>query len=101
MGLNFKVRIDPYVIAKIDDIDYYYFEKYGNFDMGVLLTRELKDVKEIIQSNPYIGRKIDDNRYKYVMSNIKSVLYYEIIEDSNTIIIFDLKAFKENRKKND
>lgn len=101
MGLNFKVRIDPYVIAKIDDIDYYYFEKFGNFDIGILLTRELKDVKETIQSNPYIGRKIDDNRYKYVMPNIKSVLYYEINEDSNTIIIFDLKTFKENRKKND
>ena len=35
------------------------------------------------------------------MLNIKSVLYYEIHEDSDTIIIFDLKAFKENRRKND
>lgn len=26
MGSNFKVKIDPYVIAKVDDIDYYYFE---------------------------------------------------------------------------
>ena len=95
MGSNFKVKIDPYVIAKVDDIDYYYFE------MGILLTKELKDAKETIQDNPYIGRRIDDNIYKYVMLNIKSVLYYEIHEDSNTIIIFDLKAFKENRRKND
>ena len=33
MGSNFKVKIDPYVIAKVDDIDYYYFEKFGNFDI--------------------------------------------------------------------
>ena len=75
MGSNFKVKIDPYVIAKVDDIDYYYFEKFGNFEMGILLTKELKDVKETIQDNPYIGRRIDDNIYKYVMLNIKSVLY--------------------------
>ena len=55
----------------------------------------------VLQDNPYIGRRIDDNIYKYVILNIKSVLYYEIHEDSNTIIIFDLKAFKENRRKND
>ena len=55
----------------------------------------------LLEDNPYIGRRIDDNIYKYVMLNIKSVLYYEIHEDSNTIIIFDLKAFKENRRKND
>lgn len=101
MGSNFKVKIDPYVISKVDDIDYYYFEKFGNFEMGIVLTKELKDVKETIQDNPYIGRRIDDNIYKYVMLNIKSVLYYEIHEDSNTIIIFDLKSFKENRRKND
>ena len=71
MGSNFKVKIDPYVIAKVDDIDYYYFEKFGNFEMGILLTKELKDVKETIQDNPYIGRRIDDNIYKYVMLNIK------------------------------
>ena len=65
--------------------------------MGILLTKELKDAKETIQDNPYIGRRIDDNLYKYVMLNIKSVLYYEIHEDSNTIIIFDLKAFKEGK----
>ena len=45
MGSNFKVKIDPYVIAKVDDIDYYYFEKFGNFEMGILLTKELKDAK--------------------------------------------------------
>ena len=101
MGSNFKVKIDPYVIAKVDDIDYYYFEKFGNFEMGILLTKELKDAKETIQDNPYIGRRIDDNIYKYVILDIKSVLNYEIHEDSNTIIIFDLKAFKENRRKND
>ena len=55
----------------------------------------------LLEDNPYIGRRIDDNIYKYVMLNIKSVLYYEIHEDSNTIIIFDLKAFKENRRKKD
>ena len=26
MGSNFKVKIDPYVIAKVDDIDYYYLK---------------------------------------------------------------------------
>ena len=46
MGSNFKVKIDPYVIAKVDDIDYYYFEKFGNFEMGILLTKELKNVKD-------------------------------------------------------
>ena len=67
--------------------------------MGILLTKELKDAKETIQDNPYIGRRIDDNIYKFVILNIKSVLYYEIHEDSNTIIIFDLKASNRKIKK--
>ena len=61
----------------------------------------IENTISLLKDNPYIGRRIDDNIYKYVMLNIKSVLYYEIHEDSNTIIIFDLKAFKENRRKND
>lgn len=97
MESNYNVKIDSYVITKVDDIDYYCFEKFGNFDIGILLTRELKAIKEIIQNNPYIGRKIDDNKYKYVMMNIKSILYYEITEDNKTIVIYDLKAFEENR----
>ena len=74
MGSNFKVKIDPYVIAKVDDIDYYYFEKFGNFEMGILLTKELKDAKETIQDNPYIGtlpRYAVLKRQGYRVTNIR------------------------------
>lgn len=33
MKSNFKVKIDLYVIAKVDDIDYYYFENLANEGM--------------------------------------------------------------------
>ena len=99
MGSNFKVKIDPYVIAKVDDIDYYYFEKFGNFEMGILLTKELKDVKETIQDNPYIGtlpRYAVLKRQGYrVLILEKNLAFYKVNEEKKEVVIY---AFVDQRQ---
>lgn len=97
MGSNFNVKIDPYVLEKIDSIDYYNQIMFKKIDIGISLTSELVKAKEIIEMNPYIGKKIDINKFKYVMSSVKSVLYYEVIENKKVIAFYDLKPFKQNK----
>lgn len=97
MELNFDVEIEPYIIEIIDNIDYYNYIRFRNFSIGIFLTKELRKVKGIVEANPHIGKKVQTNKYKYVMSNTKEVLYYEIIENSRNIIFYDYKPFKQNK----
>ena len=82
MELNFDVEIEPYIIEIIDNIDYYNYIRFRNFSIGIFLTKELRKVKRIVEANPHIGKKVQTNKYKYVMPTTKAVLYYEIIENS-------------------
>ena len=97
MGLNFDVEIEPYIIEIIDNIDYYNFMRFKNFSIGILLTKELRKVKVIVEANPHIGKKVQTNKYKYVMSSTKAVLYYELIESSKSIVFYEYKPFKQNK----
>ena len=97
MGLNFDVEIEPYIIEIIDNIDYYNFMRFKNFSIGILLTKELRKVKGIVEANPHIGKKVQTNKYKYVMSSTKAVLYYELIESSKSIVFYEYKPFKQNK----
>lgn len=97
MGSNFDVKIDSHIIEKIYNINYYSYTTFKNFSVGVFLIRELQKAKEIVEANPHIGKKVQTNKYKYVMSSTKAVLYYEIIENSRNIIFYDYKPFKQNK----
>ena len=97
MGLNFDVEIEPYIIEIIDNIDYYDFMRFKNFSIGIFLTKELRKVKGIVEANPHIGKKVQTNKYKYVMSSTKAVLYYELIESSKSIVFYEYKPFKQNK----
>lgn len=97
MGSNFDVKIDSHIIEKIYNINYYSYTTFKNFSVGVFLIRELQKVKEIVEANPHIGKKVQTNKYKYVMPTTKAVLYYEIIENSRNIIFYDYKPFKQNK----
>lgn len=97
MGLNFDVEIEPYIIEIIDNIDYYNFMRFKNFSIGIFLTKELRKVKGIVEANPHIGKKVQTNKYKYVMSSTKAVLYYELIESSKSIVFYEYKPFKQNK----
>ena len=97
MGLNFDVEIEPYIIEIIDNIDYYNFMRFNNFSIGIFLTKELRKVKGIVEANPHIGKKVQTNKYKYVMSSTKAVLYYELIESSKSIVFYEYKPFKQNK----
>lgn len=97
--MSFKVKIDNYIIKKIDAIDYYCLSQFGNYNFGIRITKEIKIAKETIERNAYIGKRIKENHYKIILKNIGYNLYYEVIEKTNTIIIYDLKSFKENQKK--
>ena len=61
------------------------------------MIRELQKAKEIVEANPHIGKKVQTNKYKYVISSTKAVLYSEIIENSRNIIFYDYKPFKQNK----
>ena len=82
MELNFDVEIEPYIIEIIDNIDYYNYIRFRNFSIGIFLTKELRKVKGIVEANPHIGKK---------------VLYYEIIENSEDIVFYEYKPFKQNK----
>ena len=97
MELNFDIEIEPYIIEIIDNIDYYNYIRFRNFSIGIFLTKELRKVKGIVEANPHIGKKVQTNKYKYVMPTTKAVLYYEIIENSRNIIFYDYKPFKQNK----
>lgn len=97
MELNFDIEIEPYIIEIIDNIDYYNYIRFRNFSIGIFLTKELRKVKGIVEANPHIGKKVQTNKYKYVMPTTKTVLYYEIIENSRNIIFYDYKPFKQNK----
>lgn len=97
MGSNFDVKIDSHIIEKIYNINYYSYTTFKNFSVGVFLIRELQKAKEIVEANPHIGKKVQTNKYKYVMSSTKAILYYEIIENSRNIIFYDYKPFKQNK----
>lgn len=97
MELNFDIEIEPYIIEIIDNIDYYNYIRFRNFSIGIFLTKELQKVKGIVEANPHIGKKVQTNKYKYVMPTTKTVLYYEIIENSRNIIFYDYKPFKQNK----
>lgn len=97
MELNFDIEIEPYIIEIINNIDYYNYIRFRNFSIGILLTKELRKVKGIVEANPHIGKKVQTNKYKYVMPTTKAVLYYEIIENSRNIIFYDYKPFKQNK----
>lgn len=97
MELNFNVEIEPYIIETIDNIDYYNFMRFKNFSIGIFLTKELRKVKGIVEANPHIGKKVQTNKYKYVMSSTKAVLYYELIESSKSIVFYEYKPFKQNK----
>ena len=71
--------------------------RFKNFSIGIFLTNELRKVKGIVEANPHIGKKIQTNKYKYVMSTTKAVLYYEIIENSENIVFYEYKPFKQNK----
>ena len=97
MESNFDVKIDSHIIEKIYNINYYSYTTFKNFSVGVFLIRELQKAKEIVEANPHIGKKVQTNKYKYVMSSTKAVLYYEIIENSKSIVFYDYKPSKQNK----
>lgn len=97
MESNFNVKIDSHIIEKIYNINYYSYTTFKNFSVGVFLIRELQKVKEIVEANPHIGKKVQTNKYKYVMSTTKAILYYEIIENSKSIVFYEYKPFKQNK----
>ena len=105
MELNFDIEIEPYIIEIIDNIDYYNYIRFRNFSIGIFLTKELRKVKGIVEANPqgiveansHIGKKVQTNKYKYVMPTTKAVLYYEIIENSKNIVFYEYKPFKQNK----
>ena len=97
MGSSFNVKIDSHIIEIIDNIDYYNFMRFKNFSIGIFLTKELRKVKGIVEANPHIGKKVQTNKYKYVMSSTKAVLYYELIESSKSIVFYEYKPFKQNK----
>ena len=97
MELNFDIEIEPYIIEIIDNIDYYNYIRFRNFSIGIFLTKELRKVKGIVEANPHIGKKVQTNKYKYVMPTTKAVLYYEIIENSKDIVFYEYKPFKQNK----
>lgn len=78
MESNFNVKIDSHIIEKIYNINYYSYTTFKNFSVGVFLIRELQKVKEIVEANPHIGKKGQTNKYKYVMSTTKAVLYCQL-----------------------
>lgn len=97
MESNFNVKIDSHIIEKIYNINYYSYTTFKNFSIGIFLTRELRKVKGIVEANPHIGKKVQTNKYKYVMSSTKAVLYYELIESSKNIVFYEYKPFKQNK----
>lgn len=97
MESNFNVKIDSHIIEKIYNINYYSYTTFKNFSVGVFLIRELQKVKEIVEANPHIGKKVQTNKYKYVMSTTEAVLYYEIIGNNKSIIFYEYKPFKQNK----
>lgn len=97
MGSSFNVKIDSHIIEKIYNINYYSYTTFKNFSVGVFLIRELQKVKEIVEANPHIGKKVQTSKYKYVMSTTKAVLYYELTESSKSIVFYEYKPFKQNK----
>ncbi len=81
MELNFNVEIEPYIIEIIDSIDYYNYIRFRNFSIGIFLTKELRKVKEIVEANPHIGKKVQTNismlcqlpKQSYIMTSYKIV----------------------------
>lgn len=81
MGLNFDVKIDSHIIEKIYNIHYYSYTTFKNFSVGVFLIRELQKVKEIVEANPHIGKKVQTNismlcqlpKQSYIMTSYKIV----------------------------
>ena len=61
MELNFDIEIEPYIIEKIYNINYYSYTTFKNFSVGVFLIRELQKAREIVEAYPHIGKKVQTN----------------------------------------
>lgn len=96
MGVNYKVEIIDNVIIKLNEIDNYCIEKFGNYNFSIKLLKEINSIKKSLEQNLFIGIK-KDKRYKVVMKNVSYNLYYFIDETEKTIYIYDLKSFKQSQ----
>lgn len=73
----------------------YWLKFYNNFDFIYLFYKEYEEIEKLLIDNPKIFPIYKNDIWKIAMFKVKYNLYYYVIND--TIIIIDIKAFKEKQ----